>query len=83
MTMIQDMLETWTAWLIPYLIVNDSASVDVILTVWWMVLAMVLWPEQTCNIDVVTLFLILVSEMTMIVLESDRMSSKILLSLWR
>jgi len=46
-----------------------------------MVLAMVLWPEQTCNIDVVTLFLILVSEMTMIVLESDRMSSKILLSL--
>jgi len=38
-------LETWIAWLILHLIVNNSALVDIILIAWWIVLAMILWPD--------------------------------------
>ena len=48
-----------------------------------MVLAIVLWPDQTYNIDIVMLFLILASEITIIVLESDRASWATLSSLQR
>ena len=80
---IQDILGIWTAWLIPHLIVNSSVSINIILTAWWIVLATVLWHDQTCNIDIAILLLILASEITIIVLEFDRMSLAILLSLQR
>jgi len=34
------------AWLIPHLIANSSASVEVTLMAWWIVLAMILLLEQ-------------------------------------
>jgi len=80
---IQDILGIWTTWLIPHLIVNSSVSINIILTAWWIVLATVLWHDQTCNIDIAILLLILASEITIIVLEFDRMSLAILLSLQR
>jgi len=44
-----------------YLIANNSASVDVILTAWWIVLAMILLLKYMCDIEVAQLFLMLVS----------------------
>jgi len=34
-TMMCETYYIWMAWLIPHLIENNSASVDIILTVWW------------------------------------------------
>jgi len=78
MTMIYVTLCTW---LIPHLIANSSASVEVTLMVWWIVLAMILLLEQVWYIEVAMLFLILASEITITVLESKQKSSKILSSL--
>ena len=58
------------AWLIPHLIANSSASVEVTLMAWWIVLAMILLLEQMWYIEVAILFLILASEITITVLES-------------
>ena len=53
MTMIHSMLGTCTAWFIPHLIENSSASVEVTLTAWWIALAkkhviMKLWHYSWC-----------------------------------
>ena len=32
------MFRRWVAWLMPHLIVNNSALVDMIFTIWWIVL---------------------------------------------
>ena len=39
--MIFSVLGTWTAWLILYLIENNSASVEIIFMAWWIVLAII------------------------------------------
>ena len=70
------MLGIWMAWFIPHLIANSLASVVVMLTVWWTVLMIVSEFEWICNINEVMLFLILVSVITAIVLESNRISLK-------
>jgi len=49
---------SYVAWLMPYLIVNSSAS-DVTLIVWWMVFMMEQFWQWICMIDMVTQFLIL------------------------
>jgi len=36
--MMWDVSGIWIAWLIPYLITNSSASVNITLIVWWTVL---------------------------------------------
>ena len=75
--------DTWIAWLILHLIVNNSASVIVKLMVWWIVLAIMLWPEQPYDMDITTLFFILAFKIKITVLKSDRESSNILLSFWK
>ena len=64
------MWNTLTAWLISHLVANNSASVEVMLIVWWIVLAKILQPEHTCGIKVTILFLMLVSKITMTVFEN-------------
>ena len=59
------MLEIPTAWLILHLMVKSLGSVVVILTAWWIVLITGLSCEWICNIEIATLFLILVSDITM------------------
>ena len=48
-----------------------------------MVFTIMLWPDQICETDAATLFLILVSEITIAILGSDRAYLAILLSLQR
>lgn len=48
-----------------------------------MVLAIVLWSKQICDINIAILFLMLALEMTMIVLKFDSISLKFLSSLWK
>jgi len=64
------MWNTLTAWLISHLVANNSASVEVMLIVWWIVLAKILQPEHTCDIEVTILFLMLVTEITMTIFEN-------------
>ena len=52
----------WVAWLILHLIANNSTSVMIILIAWWSVFLIGLEQEWTWAMEVVTLFLILVSE---------------------
>ena len=75
------MLSTWTAWLIPHLIANNSASVEVKMIAWWIDLARILWLKHICNIKVATLFLMLALEIIVTVFGSNRESSKIFLRL--
>ena len=52
----------WVAWLILYLIANSSASVDVMLIVWWRVFFKELLNKWTWVISMAILFLMLASE---------------------
>jgi len=74
---------TWTTWLIPHLIANNSALVDMMLMAWWIVLAIMFCLKWMWAIDIATLFLTLVSDITTTVLVFCRESLKILLSLHR
>jgi len=78
-----DILVTWTAWFILYLIANNSASVDMTLAAWWMVFAIIFGSKWIWAIDVVVLFLILASGIKTIVLVFYKESSKILSKLQR
>ena len=79
MMIIQEILENWMAWLILHLMVNSSASIEVMLIAWWRVFLIRFECEWMCTIKMITLFLILVSNTTIIVLELDG-SMKIILS---
>ena len=59
---IWEMSGNWVAWLILHLIANNSTSVMIILIAWWSVFLIGLEQEWTWVMEVVTLFLILVSE---------------------
>lgn len=59
---IWEMSGNWVAWLILHLIANNSTSVMIILIAWWSVFLIGLEQEWTWAMEVVTLFLILVSE---------------------
>ena len=63
MTMIFEIPSKLTAWLMPHLMANSSALVEVTLVVWWIVLIMGLSWTWIYAIEVVTLFLIPTSEM--------------------
>ena len=58
------------AWLIPHLIADNSASIEVMLTAWWSVLITGLLWTWTCKIDVATWFLILASDTMSAIVES-------------
>jgi len=64
MMKIQLILGRWIAWLIPHLITKSSTLVDVILTVWCIVLMTRLLWIWMCDINITTWFLILVSVTT-------------------
>ena len=59
---IWEMSGNWVAWLILHLIANNSTSVMIILIAWWSVFLIGLEQEWTWAMEVVILFLILVSE---------------------
>ena len=61
----------WTAWLILHLMANNSTSIDVILMAWWSFFFKGLLKEWTWAMNVIMLFLTLVSEMTITVFGSD------------
>jgi len=64
MTMIYDTFLIWTTWLIPHLMANNSTSVVVMLTVWWITFLMDLESELIWVMEVAILFLMLASETT-------------------
>ena len=76
------MFDNWIAWLIPYLIAKNYASVEVILITWWRVLMIGLLWMWIWAIKVTTWFLILTSKTTTAILESVDIWNIILLSLW-
>lgn len=55
----------------PYLMVNNSASIGVMLIVWWSVFFSGLLKEWIWEIEQAILFLILISEMIITILESN------------
>jgi len=63
--------------------VNNSASVDIMLTVWWMVFLALLECEWTCDIDVAILFLMFTIEIMSMKLGSNMEFWKISSSLQR
>jgi len=77
--MMWNTLEICMTCLIPHLIAKSSSSIIVILTVWWMVLVTVSRFEWTCETDEM-IFLMLVSVIITMELESDKVSSKNLFS---
>ena len=70
------------AWLMPHLIVNSSASIDMILTAWWIVFLTGFKYKWTCAIDIAMVFLILASETTTTDLESADAQKTYSSSLW-
>ena len=62
---------------------ESSTSVDVMFIAWWIVFAIMFWSLHMCEIEVVILFLILASNMTMIVLGFEIESLKILSSFFQ
>ena len=66
------MLEIPTTWLISHYITNNSALVVMTLTAQWIVLMTDLLCKWIYNIEVVTWFLMLASEMTM---EEERLDN--------
>lgn len=80
MTMMQETSCVWTAWLIPHLMVNDSASVGVMSTTWWSIFFKGLLKEWIWVIEVATLFLILASVIMITDFGSDNNSRMILSS---
>ena len=62
MIMIYITLGIWTGWLIPHLIANNSASVDIMLTIWWIIFLTEFESEWTYVMNIVMLFLMLASE---------------------
>jgi len=58
------MLGILLAWLILHLIAKSSASVEVMLTAWWIVLMIGLLYEWMCDMEIMTLFLMLVFKIT-------------------
>jgi len=82
MMMIWKMSGNWIAWLILHLIVNSSASIEVMLIAWWRVFLIGFECEWMCTMEAMTLFLILilVSNTTMIVLGLDGSMKTILSS---
>ena len=81
--MISDTSRIWIAWLISYLIAKSLALIDVMLTVWWIVFLTSLEWQYICEINIVTLFLTLVLDITTTNLRSDDISEKVLSSLQR
>lgn len=75
------MLDNWVTWLILHLMVKNSASVEVMFIVWWIILMTELSWMWIYAIDVVTWFFILVSNTITAVLGSDDVWNIILLSL--
>ena len=71
----------WKAWLIPHLITNNLALVDITFTIWWIVLMTRLPWTWTWAIEVVIWFLILVSDTTTTVSRLDKAWKVISLSL--
>jgi len=80
--MIQEMLGNWMAWLMLHLMTNSLASIKVILIVWWEVFLIRFECKWIYTMEVVMLFLILVSDITMIVLELESLMKAILSSFW-
>lgn len=80
--MIQEMLGNWMAWLMLHLMTNSLASIKVILIVWWEVFLIRFECKWIYTMEVVMLFLILVSDITMIVLELESLIKAILSSFW-
>jgi len=80
--MIQEMLGNWMAWLMLHLMTNSLAFIKVILIVWWEVFLIRFECKWIYTMEVVMLFLILVSDITMIVLELESLMKAILSSFW-
>jgi len=80
-TIILDMLSKFVVWLMPHLIAKSSASVLVMWTAWWIVFVKGLLFMCICEIDVLTLFLILISD-TIMAVEEDEEDSKTMSSSW-
>jgi len=66
----------------PHLMVNNSALVLVMLTTWWIVLIVGLSWVWICAIDVVTEFLMLVSDAMMAIKGEEEDSKTILSRVW-
>ena len=64
MTTIFEILSKWLDWLMPHLMANNSASVLVTLTAWWIVFIRGLSAIWMCTMEVAMLFLMLASEAT-------------------
>ena len=71
------------AWFIPYLITKSSALVEVIPIVWYNVFLIGFKYKWIYAMNVVALFLILVSETMIADLELDEAQRTISLSLWK
>ena len=66
---------SWVAQFIPHQMAKNLALENVIFIAWWIDLAMISCPLQMCNIDMATLFLILVSDIMSMVFWFVRESS--------
>jgi len=86
MTMIHSILDNQIAWFSqfsPYLIANNSASVNITFVAWCIVLMTDKFWTWMCDIKVAILFLILVSEMIIAELESVKVLKTTSSSFWR
>jgi len=82
MTMIFEILLKQIDWLIPHLIANNLASVLVTLIAWWIVFVRGLSTIWMCTMEVATLFLMLASEATRVIIGDEEDSKVNLSSSW-